>query len=129
MRQNEGQENGYGRYCNHNMRRALPRTPRDVAVLFSARYLTVLTGGSRLSHVLWGNVVGLAEPVASHRSGLGRLALLIGRRRSLGEPVRDIANGARGTGAARQASQAALGSGRSCIYSGRAFNTYSQLQN
>jgi len=44
VRQNEGQENGYGRYCNHNMRRALPRTPRDVAVLFSARYLTVLTG-------------------------------------------------------------------------------------
>jgi len=62
VRQNEGQENGYGRYCNHNMRRALPRTPRDVAVLFSARYLTVLTGGLRLSHV-WGNVVGLAEPL------------------------------------------------------------------
>jgi len=62
VRQNEGQENGYGRYCNHSMRRTLPRTPRDVAVLFSARYLTVLTGGLRLSHV-WGNVVGLAEPL------------------------------------------------------------------
>ena len=42
-RKSEGQENGYGRYCNHNLRRALPRTPRDVAVLLSAGYLTVLT--------------------------------------------------------------------------------------
>ena len=39
----EGQENGYGRYCNHNLRRALPCTPPDVAVLFSAGYLTLLT--------------------------------------------------------------------------------------
>ena len=40
VRKSEGQENGYGRYCNHNMRRALPRTPPDVAGLLSARYLT-----------------------------------------------------------------------------------------
>jgi hypothetical protein len=32
----EGQENGHGRYCHHNLRRALPRTPYDVAVLLSA---------------------------------------------------------------------------------------------
>jgi hypothetical protein len=39
----EGQENGYGRNCNHDLRRALPCTPPDVAGLFSAGYLTVLT--------------------------------------------------------------------------------------
>ena len=49
----EGQENGYGRYCNHSLRRALPRTPRDVAVLLSAGYLTVLT--------LLGIVIGAEE--------------------------------------------------------------------
>jgi len=37
----EGQEeNGYGGYCNHNLRRALPCTPPDVAGLLSAGYLT-----------------------------------------------------------------------------------------
>ena len=36
-------KNGYGRYCNHNLRRALRRTPPNVAGLLSARYLTVLT--------------------------------------------------------------------------------------
>ena len=35
-----GRENGYGRYCTHNLRRTLPRTPPDVAGLLSARYLT-----------------------------------------------------------------------------------------
>ena len=40
MRTKEEQENGYGRYCNHDLRRDLPRTSRDVAVLLSARYLT-----------------------------------------------------------------------------------------
>jgi hypothetical protein len=43
VRKNEGQGNGYGRYCDHNLRRALPRTPPDVAGLLSAGYLTVLT--------------------------------------------------------------------------------------
>ena len=33
-------KNGYGRYCNHNLRRALSRTPPHVAGLLSARYLT-----------------------------------------------------------------------------------------
>ena len=37
--QRRGQGNGYGRYCNHELRRTLPRTPRDVAVVLSAGYL------------------------------------------------------------------------------------------
>jgi hypothetical protein len=40
VRKKEERENGYGRYCNHDLRRDLPRTSRDVAVLLSARYLT-----------------------------------------------------------------------------------------
>jgi hypothetical protein len=48
----EGQENGYGRYCNHNLRRALPCTPPDVAVLFSAGYLTLLTPGNERRRAL-----------------------------------------------------------------------------
>ena len=40
VRKNEGQGNGYGRYRNHILRRALPCTPPDVAGLFSAGYLT-----------------------------------------------------------------------------------------
>ena len=36
-----GQGNGYGRHCDHNLRRALSCTPPDVAGLFSTGYLTV----------------------------------------------------------------------------------------
>ena len=42
-------KNGYGRYCNHNLRRALRRTPPNVAGLLSARYLTPSLRSSGLS--------------------------------------------------------------------------------
>ena len=38
--QEQGQGNGYGRYCNHYLHRTLPRTSPDVADLLSARHLT-----------------------------------------------------------------------------------------
>ena len=68
-RKSEGQENGYGRYCNHNLRRALPRTPRDVAVLLSAGYLTVTASrSSRLSYVRGINVAGLPGALPRQRA-------------------------------------------------------------
>jgi hypothetical protein len=54
-------ENGYGRYCNHDLRRALPRTPRNVAGLLSTGYLTDPHG----DYHMWGLNVARPLPPSS----------------------------------------------------------------
>lgn len=79
MRKNEGHGNGYSRYRYHILRRALPCTPPNVAGLFSAGFLTVLTF-ARDCHICGGmNVAGLPRRVnprpASQRHALDQTGI------------------------------------------------------